>query len=107
MKRFNRKIAIVTGAARGIGKATSLRFKKEGFTVIETDILPDSENKGVSEKPQMEPKGETMIHDVSDEASWSELIESVFKKFFSLYKKEKPHHFKTRFSLFPSGEYEI
>ena len=41
----NREIAIVTGAARGIGKATSLRFKKEGITVIETDILPDSENK--------------------------------------------------------------
>ena len=45
----NREIAIVTGAARGIGKATSLRFKKEGITVIETDILPDSENKGVPE----------------------------------------------------------
>ena len=77
----NREIAIVTGAARGIGKATSLRFQKEGTTVIETDILPDSGNKGVSEKPQMEPKGETMIHDVSDEASWSELVESVFKKY--------------------------
>ena len=36
----NREIAIVTGAARGIGKATSLRFEKEGITVIETDILP-------------------------------------------------------------------
>ena len=77
---INQEIAIVTGAARGIGKATSLRFKKEGITVIETDILPDSENKGVSEKPQMEPKGETMIHDVSDEASWSELVESVRKR---------------------------
>ena len=81
MKGFNREIAIVTGAARGIGKATSLKFKKEGFTVIETDILPDSENKGVSEKPQSEPKDKPMIHDVSDEASWSELVESVFKKY--------------------------
>ena len=77
----NREIAIVTGAARGIGKATSLRFKKEGITVIETDILPDSENKGVPENPQLESKGKPMIHDVSDEASWSELVESVFKKY--------------------------
>lgn len=75
----NREIAIVTGAARGIGKATSLRFKKEGITVIETDILPDSDNKEVFENPQSEPKGKPMIHDVSDEASWSELVESVFK----------------------------
>ena len=77
----NREIAIVTGAARGIGKATSLRFEKEGITVIETDILPDSGNKGVPENPQSESKGKPMIHDVSDEASWSELVESVFKKY--------------------------
>ena len=77
----NREIAIVTGAARGIGKATSLRFEKEGITVIETDILPDSGNKGVPENPQSESKDKPMIHDVSDEASWSELVESVFKKY--------------------------
>ena len=77
----NREIAIVTGAARGIGKATSLRFEKEGITVIETDILPDSGNKVVPENPQLESKDKPMIHDVSDEASWSELVESVFKKY--------------------------
>ena len=77
----NREIAIVTGAARGIGKATSLKFKKEGITVIETDILPDSENKGVPENPQSESKGKPMIHDVSDETSWSELVKSVSKNY--------------------------
>ena len=77
----NREIAIVTGAARGIGKATSLRFEKEGITVIETDILPDSGNKVVPENPQLKSKDKPMIHDVSDEASWSELVKSVFKKY--------------------------
>ena len=41
MNEVESKIAIVTGAIRGIGKATSSRFKREGITVIETDILSD------------------------------------------------------------------
>lgn len=32
------KIAIVTGAASGVGKATSIRFAREGATVVATDI---------------------------------------------------------------------
>ena len=77
----NRKIAIVTGAARGIGKATSFKLKKEGITVIGTDILLDSESKEVSENLQSELNSKPMIHDVSDEASWSKLVEAVFKKY--------------------------
>ncbi|GIT71612.1 MAG: hypothetical protein Ct9H300mP28_14260 [Pseudomonadota bacterium] len=42
MNEVESKIAIVTGAIRGIGKATSSRFKREGITVIETDI-PDQD----------------------------------------------------------------
>ena len=76
-----RKIAIVTGAARGIGKATSLRFKNEGITVIETDILPDSENKEILEKPKSELKGNSVVHDVADEASWSELVENALEEY--------------------------
>ena len=88
----NRKIAIATGAARGIGKATSFKLKKEGITVIGTDILPDSESKEVSENLQSELNSKTMIHDVSDEASWSELVESVFIKYGSclLYTSPSP-----------------
>ena len=76
-----RKIAIVTGAARGIGKATSLRFKNEGITVIETDILPDSENKEILEKTKSELKGNSVVHDVADESSWSELVENALEEY--------------------------
>lgn len=37
--RVKDKIAIVTGAARGIGKATALLLAKEGASVAVTDIL--------------------------------------------------------------------
>ena len=33
MKRLENKVAIVTGANSGIGKATAIRFAQEGATV--------------------------------------------------------------------------
>ena len=50
MNEVESKIAIVTGAVRGIGKATSSRFKREGITVIETDLLPDQDKRETYEE---------------------------------------------------------
>lgn len=40
-QRFAGKVAIVTGAARGIGAATSQRFAEEGAGVLLVDIIPE------------------------------------------------------------------
>ena len=45
MKLLEGKVAVVTGAARGIGKAIALEFAKEGADVAFTDLVIDDNGK--------------------------------------------------------------
>src|SRR4051794_12060747 len=37
--RLNGKVAVITGAARGVGAAIALRFAREGAGVVAVDVL--------------------------------------------------------------------
>lgn len=41
--RLKNRVAVITGAARGIGRGAAERFCEEGATVIIWDVLPDGE----------------------------------------------------------------
>ena len=41
MQRFDNKVALVTGAASGIGRATAIRLAAEGAAVFLADINQD------------------------------------------------------------------
>lgn len=71
------KVAIVTGAARGIGSATAEALAAAGATVILTDVL-DDEGPAVVARLKAEGHRATYEHlDVSDEAGWAALVARV------------------------------
>jgi len=41
MGRFHGKVSIITGAARGIGRATATLFAREGSSVVIADLLDE------------------------------------------------------------------
>lgn len=74
MGRLDNKIAIITGAAKGLGEANSRLFVDEGATVIMTDV--DVEN-GERVAKEIGHKATFYKQDVRDEDGWVSLIEKV------------------------------
>lgn len=74
MKRLVGKVAIITGAAGGMGAAEAVLFAEEGAKVVITDIQ-DGKLKGVVEDILNRGGVAThMVQDVSSEQSWQHVV---------------------------------
>jgi 3(or 17)beta-hydroxysteroid dehydrogenase len=75
--RIEDKVAIVTGAASGIGRACALRFAHEGARVVLCDVA------GAAGRDAAAAIGGAALfvhHDVSDETSWREAIAETLER---------------------------
>jgi len=81
MPRVSGKVALVTGAAAGLGKADAWRLAQEGATVILTDI--DEKGVDLAQEIADATGSETRFYhqDVSDEARWTEIVEAIDSEF--------------------------
>ena len=79
--RLRDKVAIITGAAQGIGKAYALRFAREGAHVVVADLRVEAAEATAKECSAIGPRAVAHAVDVSSEASAKALADGVASEF--------------------------
>lgn len=78
MKLLEGKVALITGAARGIGKAIALKFAQEGANIAFTDIVIDENGKKTEEEiAALGVKVKGYASDASNFAQTEEVVNQV------------------------------
>jgi NAD(P)-dependent dehydrogenase (short-subunit alcohol dehydrogenase family) len=84
MERLEGRVALVTGAASGIGKATARRLADEGAAVLLTDV---NESLGATTTEELRAAGarvDFLRHDVASEADWEAAVAKAVEEFGGL-----------------------
>ena len=72
--RLKDKVAIITGAASGMGASSARIFAREGAKVILTDIL-DKEGEALAK--EIGPAARYLHHDVTSDAEWQAVVKAA------------------------------
>ncbi len=76
--RLKSKVAIVTGAAAGMGASTARIFAREGAKVVLTDL---NEAEGAAIAKEIGAAALFVRHDVSSEADWQKVTDATVRAF--------------------------
>jgi NAD(P)-dependent dehydrogenase (short-subunit alcohol dehydrogenase family) len=74
------KVALITGAGRGIGRGIALRLARDGADVALVDIVPDGINTVADEIAEIGSKATTFVADVSDRQQLFAAVEHAAKR---------------------------
>lgn len=81
MKRFQDKVAIVTGGAGGIGLAIALRLGREGARIVLADVDTAASAHIADVKKAGAPDAVTLVCDVGKPAEVERTVESTIRQF--------------------------
>jgi 3(or 17)beta-hydroxysteroid dehydrogenase len=84
MNRMRGKVAMVTGAAMGIGRACALRLAEEGAVIIATDLDPAHGGAVVDEIKRSGGDAIFVQHDVAQESAWAKVMETTLQRYGKL-----------------------
>ena len=84
MARFEGRVALVTGGASGIGKATAKRIAAEGGSVVIADLQDEAGAAVVQEIQDNGGKARYVHLNVTDEAGWNTAVASTVEAFGGL-----------------------
>ncbi len=77
MNRLQNKVAIITGAAGGMGESIARLFAQEGAQVLATDIQIEKMNAWVQEARKSGLHIDCISHDVVSEADWQQVVKQA------------------------------
>jgi 3alpha(or 20beta)-hydroxysteroid dehydrogenase len=84
--RLAGKVALITGAARGMGAATAARFVAEGAHVVLADVLDEALHATTAAIERQIPGRTLAIHlDVTSEADWAAAMQATVDAFGELH----------------------
>ena len=81
MGRLQNKVAVITGAGSGIGRASALRFAGEGAAVVVTDLYAESAEQVAGEINSSGGKAIGLAVDVGVEAAVKDMIDQTVSQF--------------------------
>lgn len=81
MRRFDDRVAFVTGGAHGIGRATVRRLVAEGAAVVVADIDTEAAERAVAELPDGGGSARAVRCDVTDRGSVDSAIAATVDRF--------------------------